>query len=180
MRGNGESRRGASEVIGVVLLVAVVVVLAGTVGYVVLGTERGRPATPTFSKVVDYDRSTDGDGQALEIEHGSGETTSTVSLNFVIEEARVVDTSTGTVQGDAVLKSGQTLGDQTGDEWKVGQTVVIDQTTMTEEGGTIDSGEHLDLREAKIKIVWVPENEGTSDVIFRWRGPDAPGPADDS
>jgi len=168
----GTSDRGVSEVVGVVLLVAIVVLLASTVGYAVLGTERGRPDTPQFAKEQDFDRSIDGNGQELEIIHRSGDDAETVAMSLVIEGAVVRDDSDN-LKGQAVVKSDRQIDDQVGEEWKVSERIRLDQTTMTEEGDSIDPDEYIDLREATVRIVWAPENSGTSDTLFRWTGPQA-------
>jgi flagellin-like protein len=169
--GGRETGRGVSSVIGTVLLVAIVVVLAGTISYVVLGIDQPREPAPQFSKVEDYDRDTGGNGQQLSIEHGSGEVVETKAMRVVVEGAVVRDRATDSKQGDAELDT--SLSAAIGAQWDVGEHVFLDQTTTTEVGGTIGSGEYLDLREATIRIVWVPENEGTSDTLYRWKGPDA-------
>lgn len=165
------SGRGVSEVIGVVLLVAIVVILAGTVAYALTGVDRGREPAPQFSKLDEYDRQTSGDGQELEIEHGSGEVVETRDMRLVVEGAVVRDASDAYV---AQAELDVSLTDQVGDEWNVGERLRVNSSTMQHDDGTdIGPNEHLDLGGASVRIVWVPRNEGSSDTLYRWKGPDA-------
>lgn len=175
-RGGGRpgGRRGVSEVIGVVLLVAIVVVLAGTVAYVVLGVDSGRPPTPQFSKVEDFNRNAGANGQYLNVTHGSGEIVETRDMRLVVEGAVVRERSDDDRVGTASLKSDLELQAQIDEKWRVGEELSINATMFEHSGGTnINSNQYLDLREATVKIVWVPRNEGVSDVLYRWEGPDA-------
>lgn len=159
-------RRGVSPTIGVVLMVAVVVVLASVVSFALLSTERTNPNTPTFSKVEDYNRDTGASGQYLNVTHSSGETVETLDMRLVVTGAKDGDTGP-TVE----LTDEDHLESQVGETWKASEQLTIN-ATMFESGGS-DLSDYLDLRGATVKIVWVPENEDYSDVIFRWEGPDA-------
>ena len=151
-----------------------VVVPACTLG---IGQESTPETVPQFSKIEDYNRdtATDGVGQALEVKHGSGEVVATGDLRVIVQDAVVRDSSG--VVADAELISGERLSDQVGEEWNVGEWIVFSQETMRQEGGSNpvsdDSDHYLDLRDATLKIVWVPQNEGTSEVLWRWQGPNA-------
>lgn len=162
-----------SEVIGVVLLVAIVVVLAGTVAFVVTGIGDEREPAPQFSKVEDFDRGEAPNGQYLNVTHGSGETAGTGDLSLVVVDAVVRERADDDVVGDASLKSGAGVAAQVGDEWAVSETLSVDATMFEGPSGDVQDDEYLDLRQATVRIVWVPENEGSSDVLFRWQGPDA-------
>lgn len=157
--------RAVSTTIGVVLMVAIVVVLASVVSFAVLGLERTNPNTPTFSKVHDYNRNTAVNGQYLNVTHGSGQTVETRDMTLVITGARDGDTGT-----TVTLTDEDHIGSQVGEEWKASETLVINETMFASSGSLSN---YLNLREATIKIVWVPQNEDYSDVLFRWEGPRA-------
>jgi flagellin-like protein len=158
--------RAVSEVIGVVLMVAIVVILASVVSFAVLNLERTNPTTPTFSKVHDFNRNTAVNGQYLNVTHGSGENVETRDMTLVITGAKDGDTGS-----TATLTDEDHIGSQVGEEWKASETLVINET-MFESGGS-DLSDYLNLRGAEVKIVWVPQNEDYSDVLFRWEGPNA-------
>jgi len=159
--------RAVSSTIGVVLMVAIVVVLATAVSFAVLGLERTNPTTPTFSKVHDYNRNTGVNGQYLNVTHGSGETVETRDMTLIVTGAKVGDTGT-----TAELKDADIIESQVGDEWSASEQLTIDATIFEDPSGNpIGSSEYLNLREVQVKIVWVPENEDYSDVLFRWDGP---------
>lgn len=162
-----------SEVIGVVLLVALVVVLAAVVAVAVMGIDSEREPAPQFSKVEDFDRGAVPNGQYLNVTHGSGETVGTGDLSLVVAGAVVRARADDSVVGDASLKSGAGVAAQVGDEWAVSETVSVNATMFESPSGDVQDDEYLDLRQATVRIVWVPENEGTSDVLYRWEGPDA-------
>lgn len=161
--------RAVSTTIGVVLMVAVVVVLASVVSFAFLNLERTNPTTPTFSKVHDFDRNTAVHGQYLNVTHGSGENVETRDMTLVITGAEV-----GDAEDRAELTDEDHLGSQVGETWKASEQLTINATMFEDGSGTsIGPSEYLDLREATVKIVWVPRDEDYSDVLFRWEGPDA-------
>jgi len=159
-------RRAVSTTIGVVLMVAIVVVLASVVSFALLNVERANPNTPTFSKVHDYNRHTAVNGQYLNVSHGSGENVETRDMRLVITGAEDGDTGNA-----ATLTDEDHLESQVGETWSASEQLTIN-ATMFERGGSSLSG-YLNLRGATVKIVWVPQDEDYSDVIFRWEGPDA-------
>ncbi|MEF8852518.1 MAG: type IV pilin [Haloarculaceae archaeon] len=163
-RAPGPGGRAVSEVIGVVLLVAVVVVLAGVVSFAVFNVERTNPNTPTFSKVEDYNRDTAANGQYLNVTHGSGENVETRDMRLVITGAKDGDTGSSTTLTDE-----DHIESQVGETWKASEQFSINATMFQ----PIGPSEYLNLREVTVKIVWVPKNEDYSDVIYRWEGPDA-------
>lgn len=181
MTGSGgtpsRGRRAVSEVIGVVLLVAIVVILAGTVAYVLTGIDRGRPPTPQFSKVEDYNRLEEPNGQYLNVTHGSGEIVDTKDMSIVVTDAVVRQKSDDSSEGEAERIDGVGLHDQIGEQWKVDEELSVNASMFEDPTGPGNVGEnpdlYVDLREASVKIVWVPQNEGTSDVLYRWKGPEA-------
>lgn len=164
-------QRAVSTTIGVVLMVAVVVVLASVVSFALLSAERTNPNTPTFSKVEDYNRDTGVNGQYLNVTHGSGETVETVDMRLVVTGAKA---SGGGSSDPVELTDEDHIESQVGEEWSASEQLTINATIFEKSGGaSIPSSEYLDLREAEVRIVWVPQNEDYSDVLFRWEGPDA-------
>jgi len=164
--GGTGGRRAVSTTIGVVLMVAIVVVLASVVSFALLNVERTNPNTPTFSKVHDYNRDTAVNGQYLNVSHGSGQTVETRDMSLVITGAKDGDT------GDAArLTDEDHLESQVGETWSASEQLTINATMFETGGGSLTG--YLNLRGATVKIVWVPQDEDYSDVIFRWDGPDA-------
>jgi len=161
-------RRAVSTTIGVVLMVAVVVVLASVVSFALLNVERANPNTPTFSKVHDYNRDTGANGQYLNVSHGSGQTVETRDMSLVITGAK--DGATG---NSATPTDEDHLESQVGETWSASEQLTINATMFETGGGPIASGSYLDLRGATVKVVWVPQGEDYSDVVFRWEGPNA-------
>jgi FlaG/FlaF family flagellin (archaellin) len=154
------ARRAVSTTIGVVLMVAVVVVLASVVSFALLNVERTNPNTPTFSKVHDYNRDTAVNGQYLNVSHGSGQTVETRDMRLVITGAEDGDTGTA-----ATLTDEDHLESQVGETWSASEQLTINATMFS------SISDYLNLRGATVKIVWVPQDEDYSDVIFRWEGP---------
>jgi FlaG/FlaF family flagellin (archaellin) len=143
-------------------MVAIVVVLASVVSFAVLKMERTNPTTPTFSKVHDYNRDTAVNGQYLNVTHGSGETVETRDMRLVI-----TGTEDGTTGNGAQLTDEDHIESQVGETWSASEQLTINATMFD------PTTSYLNLRGATVKIVWVPQDEDYSDVIFRWEGPDA-------
>ena len=148
-------------------MVAIVVVLASVVSFAVLKMERTNPTTPTFSKVHDYNRDTAANGQYLNVTHGSGETVETKDMTLIVLGAEVGDTG-----AQAELEDSDHIQSQVGSEWSASEQLTIDATMFVDGGTPLETTSHyLNLREVQVKIVWTPENEDYSDVLFRWEGP---------
>jgi len=169
----GESDRSVSQVIGVILLLAIIVILPGTVASFVTGLGQTREPAPQFSKVEEYNRDTDVNGQYLNVTHGSGDIVNTEDLRIVVGGAEVRDAS-GDVESGAELKPDVSVAAQVGSEWRVSEEVSVNASSFRKPGGgSVGSTEYLDLRNATVRIAWVPENTDRSDVLFRWEGADA-------
>ncbi|WP_245180824.1 type IV pilin [Haloarcula amylovorans] len=161
----GETDRGISPVIGVVLVVAMVVVLSATVAVYVLdfGDQRATQA-PQMAIVAEYSERTSGNGEYLNLSFESGETLDKQNLSLVVSGAR----DSG---GTAAPLTGDPLGTQA-------PTRITSGIEITMHAGHFDAvdpaaGEHLDLSEATLRLVWKPTDAGDADsyVIYRWPEP---------
>lgn len=158
--------RGVSPVIGTVLLVAVVVTLAATVGVYAFGlTDQHSETAPQVAITTTYDERTAGDGQTLTVEFHTGDTLAARNVSFVLTGATAVDESTGSEDG--VELEDDVIGSQAGSEVAAGEEVVIDQSVIDH---AFDSDEYLYLGDAELRLVWdpVPEEVDHSEVIWRW------------
>ncbi|MBX0322960.1 type IV pilin N-terminal domain-containing protein [Halomicroarcula sp. F13] len=157
------SERGVSPVVGVVLMVAIVVVLAATVGaYLVVFTGEQPSQAPQTAIVADYSERTTGNGEYLNLSFESGDTLDRTKLSLAISGAR---DSTGT---DATL-TGDPLGTQAPTSITSGVEISIHAGHFSEVG----PGEHLDLSEATLRLVWDPKpsTESETYVVYRWPDP---------
>jgi FlaG/FlaF family flagellin (archaellin) len=143
-------------------MVAIVVVLASVISFALLNVERANPNTPTFSKVHDFNRDTAVNGQYLNVSHGSGQTVETRDMRLVITGAEDGDTGNA-----ATMTDDDHLESQVGETWSASEQLTINATMFD------PMTDYLNLRGATVKIVWVPQDEDYSDVIFRWEGPNA-------
>jgi flagellin-like protein len=90
-------RRAVSPVLGVALLIAITVILAGVIGFVVLGVGSGNTDGPSASLVAD-DLDT--------IVHKGGDELDTADVTVMVNGASSAYTVTG---GDAILNSGEEI-----------------------------------------------------------------------
>lgn len=162
-----ERPRGVSQVIGLVLLVAIVTVLAGVVALSVTGFgQQIREPAPAFAHGTTYNQSLAGNGQYLNITFQSGQTVETSNLYLDVNDAMVFDATTGTTVGAAVDKDG-VLASQLGDEFAASDTLVVSRSSFEKAGGVaFTSSEYVDLSDATVRIVFAPENSQRSDVIY--------------
>jgi flagellin-like protein len=162
MKGPWESNRGVSPVVGLVLMVAIVVL--GTVigAYVVSFGEQGPTQAPQVAIVAEYSERTGGNGEYPNLSFESGDTLERADLTLVVSDAR----SSG---GGAAILTGDPLGAQA-------STRITSGTELSIHAGHfsgVGAGEHLDLSEATLRLVWetnTDEEPGT-DVIYRWPAP---------
>jgi flagellin-like protein len=152
--------RGVSPVIGIVLIIAIAVVLAGTVGVFAFGiSDETQPAAPDVAFSTEYDRTGASDSITLTVQSGDAVETDKLTLQLV--DAEVVS---GPSEPEI---SGSPIANQAGTELEGGDTVTIDTTTTTA------SGSDLDLSDATVKVIWDPdpETDGPTNVIFEWTAP---------
>lgn len=108
--GNRSGDRGQSEVIGVILLVAIVIVIAGAVAQFVFGIDIIQGKEQAVGPQISF-KTTEMDGN-LTIEHQSGNTVETAELTVVGTETGGFDVDWG--------------GQDVGPEWTSGETIEID------------------------------------------------------
>lgn len=157
------SERGVSPVIGVVLIVAIVVVLAATVGaYLVALTDEQPPQAPQTAIVADYSERTTGNGEYLNLSFESGDTLDRAKLSLALSGAR-------NSAGNAAPLTGDPLGTQAPTSITSGVELSIHAGHFNK----VSSGEHLDLSEATLRLVWDPKpsTESRTYVVYRWPDP---------
>jgi flagellin-like protein len=158
-----ERSRGVSPVVGVVLLVGITAVLAATIGAFALGFNEQRPAqAPQVAIVADYSERTTGNGEYLNLSFRSGDTVSRANLTVVVSGAESSDGTDVTLDTDPIQA-------QAPARITSGTQVTIHRGQFTGVGG----GEHLDLSDATLRLVWNPTDEPASEtyVIYRWPDP---------
>ncbi|WP_336336508.1 type IV pilin N-terminal domain-containing protein [Haloarcula brevis] len=158
-----ERRRGVSPVIGIVLLVGIAAILAATVGAFALGFSDQRPAqAPQVAIVADYSERTTGNGEYLNLTFRSGDTVSRDNLSVAVSGAESSD-------GSDVAMAADPIQAQVPARITSGTQVTIHRGQFTGVGG----GEHLDLSDATVRLVWNPADEPTSEsyVVYRWPDP---------
>lgn len=111
--GGGETERGQSEVIGVILLVAIAIVMGAVAGQFVFGLNIIQGQDQTVGPQVSF--STTADGEILTVEHQSGAVLET-------SEITVIGTETGAYEVDW---STEEVGDD--DKWEAGESITIDR-----------------------------------------------------
>ncbi|AHB67108.1 hypothetical protein HISP_14210 [Haloarcula hispanica N601] len=156
-------RRAVSPVIGVVILVGIAAILAATIGVFALGFSEQRPTqAPQVAIVADYSERTTGNGEYLNLSFSSGETVYRDNLTVVVSDARSSDGSDVTLDTDPIQAQAST-------RITSGTEITIHQGQFA----GITSGEHLDLSDATLRLVWNPADEPESEtyVIYRWPDP---------
>ena len=158
-----ERRRAVSPVIGVVILVGIVAILGATVGVFALGFSEQQPTqAPQVAIVADYNERTTGNGEYLNLSFSSGDTVYRSNLSVVVSGAK----SSG---GTDVTLDTNPIQAQASTRITSGTEITIHQGQFT----GIPSGDHLDLRDATLRLVWNPADEPESEtyVIYRWPDP---------
>ena len=166
--GRGQDR-GVSNVIGIILIVAIVTILAAFVGVYVTGFgEELESSPPQFTPEVTYFDTPATENHSLEVTHNGGGTFSTDNLTVQVTGATVDDPGGGSV--DAELSDPDILATQHGDEFGVENTLVLDATAFEKANGNAFAGdEYLNLSEATVRVVWKPgPSEGRSVIVFEW------------
>jgi flagellin-like protein len=157
------NERGVSTVIGVVLMVAIVVVLAAVIGTFVLNIGQQQPRNaPQAAIVADYNEQTSPSGEYLNLSVESGDTLQRSELSVTMSGAR--DSS-----GNAVSLTGTPIQAQAPTELRAGTEISINANHFS----GIGTGEHLDLSEATLRLVWEPDTSEETEtyVIYRWPDP---------
>lgn len=143
-----------SNVIGVILLIAITVALAGTFTAFFLGfDENVESVSPTFSTTGQYDDSMTDDGQRLVLEHQAGEKVNSTELTVIVRDARWQDTSAGTSGGAEYTAA--VFEDQITDEFSASKSIELNRTHFEKSGGGALTGStYLDLSDATVLIRW--------------------------
>jgi FlaG/FlaF family flagellin (archaellin) len=152
-----EDTTGVSQVIGVVLIVAITVTIAGIVGASLFAFgEQTENTTPTFTTETQFDDEMSGNGQTLTINHVSGDKIETSELEIVIRDAK-------SESGNEVKYVGNVFSSQLSGDWTSGAEITLDRTHFEDSSGTtLDStGEYLDLTDATVLITWEDPEPGT-------------------
>ncbi|MFU1779901.1 type IV pilin [Haloarcula japonica] len=152
-----------SPVIGVVILVGIVAILAATIGVFALGFSEQQPTqAPQVAIVADYSERTTGNGEYLNLSFSSGETVYRDTLTVVVSGAKSSDGSDVTLASDPIRAQAST-------RITSGTQITIHRGQFT----GIGSGEHLDLSDATLRLVWSPVDDPESEtyVIYRWPDP---------
>ncbi len=149
----GREDDAVSEVIGVILMVAITVILASVVAFVVLGVGEETETTPTAKFTFEYDAS----GNELEITHDSGETVRASNLF---------------IRGDAGGGSSNMGADWSDSNWKTPGTTSAslggDPAVASGDSMRLDAGSDYDIR-----VVWQASDGSTSATLSKDTGPDA-------
>lgn len=162
MEGGWRAQRGVSPVVGVVLLVAIVVLLAGTVGVFTFGFSEREPTTaPRVAVVADYSDRTTGNGEYLNLSFQSGDPLDRRNVSVVVTGARDSGGGDVALDSDPLASASTRIGG--------GEELSVHAGHFTD----IDSGEHLDLSDATLRLVWRPTvaEETESYVLYRWPDP---------
>lgn len=163
-----------STVVGVVLMVAIVVLLAGVIGTYVFGIsgELEEPP-PGFSPKVTYNDTFRGDGEWLRVVHRSGAVIETDSVRISVDGAESVNASDPSDVENAEY-TGDVLDNQTGSNFTASERFVLNKTAFVEasDGKSLNSDEYLDLSDAIVRVIWTTSDGERSEIIFEWRGPD--------
>lgn len=157
---------GVSAVIGIVILVAVTVVLAGAAASFLLGQgERPNEAPPEIDFAYEYSQA--GLGQ-LTVVHEGGDTVDPGRLTLVTSAAKfhpgpgnMSGSPTGSAIEDYGLESAADGGDWVPDALAPG-------SEFTVVGASAES-----LERVIVQIVWADPSTNQTAVLSEWRGPDA-------
>ncbi|MHB9288741.1 type IV pilin [Halobacteriales archaeon Cl-PHB] len=149
--------RGVSQVIGVVLLVAITVVLAGTIAALVLGFGGSNPSqSPSFADDTSFDDRLGGNGQYLNVTHDGGAKLDPDHVRLAVDGATV---SPG--GADATLAS-NVFASQVGSEFVATDTLVVDRRAFSNVG----ANEHVDLTGATVRLVYSPGEAEETAIIY--------------
>jgi flagellin-like protein len=179
-------RRGVSPVIGIVLLVALTVLLAGTAGVFLFGV--GDVLGETQSQVAfetEYQQVQTGH-DTLVLRHTGGDTVAAENVRVVITGAtyddgdkslRYMGAPEGALAAGSLSTGAEVRIDEDSLDWKGLDDVDGDDDSevVDVDESTIDA---LDLTGATVHILVVSDDRQSSMLLTRWEGPD-PGADDD-
>lgn len=169
----GGAERGASSVIGTILMVAVVVVVAASTGAYLLDAGDGVVESPQAAFSGDYVRDATGDGYTLAVTHDGGDGLDASALRVEVEGAWSRDTANADDNERAGYVADDALETAVGDRFESGETVRFDRTHFEEtvQETPIDDTDYLDLDAATVRLVWSASDSDTAYVLWEWEGP---------
>lgn len=147
-----------SEVVGVVLMVAITVLLASTaaVFFLEFGNESGPTTPPTAAFDVDY---SSGSSDVVTFTHQSGDNLEASELTLVIEDANV----SGRHDVQPIV---------TQPELSAGSSIEVSKSSLNETS-SVTISDDIDFSEATITLVWEAPDSTKSTTLAEWSGPDA-------
>jgi flagellin-like protein len=181
-------RRAASSVVGVLLVVALAVVLAGVVATFALGIgEQTQEVPPTGAFEFEYHNSTDTasylpddptQGSAnLTVIYTHGEPIPSDRVNVTVRGATERDQNGNVIGENLVFEpnfagGGNLFGNT--DTVSAGDEYTISDNDFLSKDGSGNLGElrKLDLSRATITVYWLSETGENSAIIGQWTGPD--------
>jgi flagellin-like protein len=156
--------QAVSQVIGVVLMVAITVLLAATAASFFLGLSNDQQTTaPRVAIAFDYDASNGSPPKdSLKIIHDSGDTVRAEQVDVVISEA--------SVPGDVVDRryTWQEMADGSPDEVAAGASVRVNRSTVRDPSST-SAYSNLALDSAGVQIVWDDPGSDQTFVLGDWQ-----------
>lgn len=143
--------RGVSSTLSTILLIAIVVSLAITVGRGAMFSAETLQQAPQTSFAFEF--TNDGTVDELVVKHEGGDTISGGQLEIVITDA-----TPNQANGRHQWTGSSLNGD---DRVSTGSSVTLNSTT-------VGDGSTLDLDDTQLRVVWEADDGSTSAVIARW------------
>lgn len=181
----GRGLRGASSVIGIILLVAITVIVASVVVTFGLSfTEGVSDPPPKGAFEFDYGNDTDTTGQnfppggsdQLNVIYTHGDSIPSSRVNVTVTGAKEIDQN-GNVIGTNLqfrpnFAGGGNLFDGT-EELTAGDSDTISDVDFVSVDGSGNLGAYraLDLSEATVRVYWVSDDGRNSAILAEWTGP---------
>jgi flagellin-like protein len=155
--------RALSPVAGVVLLLALTLLLAGTAAtyFVGLSDQADRADAPTAALRFDYEP--DANGDSLAISHHSGDTIALREL-YVVVEGATCEGGSGEPNGRYQVHEGWNYGPSV-ERMGAGFTVEI---TNGQPAGPMCASGALDLAGAEVDVTWVSPSGSRTVLVQSW------------
>lgn len=156
-----DAKRAVSPIIGTVLIVGMVVILSAAIGAYVVGFGEQQPtSSPQVAIVADYSKQTSPNGEYLNLSFESGDSLDRSALSITVRDAKSSDGSDVTLDSTPIQTQAPTTV-------SAGVEISINANHFT-----VPSGEHLDLSDAHLRLLWRPADvESETYVIYRWPAP---------
>jgi len=156
--------QAVSQVIGVVLMVAITVLLAATAASFFLGLSNDQQTTaPRVAIAFDYDASNESPPKdSLQITHDSGDGVDAERVDVVVSGAAV--------PGDVVDEryTWQEMADGSPDEVSAGMSVTVNRSTLKDPASTAAYSD-LALDSAEVEIIWTDPGNQQTFVLGEWQ-----------